>query len=1420
MRSGNDNINNDDTVPPAPPEGDIPPPPPVGDPNDERLVITELQQNTRQLAELIKSFNESKLPSQADLTEQQDKLNKLLATANSLSVNNRQEVGAVQQELSNIQIALHALNQPRQPGPRRGSSVEAGARDNDAKDLEDEKKHEPISRIPSPAQGGAEAEEAKDLSTHDDYYQEEKFPAIEIATMPWEILEAPDNSLGKILYEGLNSDDQAQKALAFQSLLNFAKSVDLNTQIDFFEKISNKLQVFMHGNLLLAKSLLEDLPEIKKQLAQDPQKIAANGKSIEDNYKALRNAIFAELDKEKLELPELDYESQSWASIILSLSKPALNTDTNKPHIGNIFNAVVTKVESNVTNMELRDIFEKQGITNARWFGGKEGGANNPGEEGGRYRHVYQDENGLLVFPIVFYKEPTETDKNNPEGPGIINYQEGIAEVMGGRMMNRLYGDVSAPLYATPILGDDGRPTGHVYAASVYHDQFLELSKLAYEYLSVKNNIAVLSRKEGKTSDIKNALKEILMGDNKYEHRFPGSMIIEDRAELRKSLGVAVMSSFFVGNYQAHTDNLGIAKVKDKDGKVTYKVVSLDYGGAMRPDYKTSLATGVKNLPNIELKNPFKIFTSPKAHGRFERSVRPLEAKGKKYKKAYLGKYIHEDIRLSKEFIDGIDIVANKSNQDIIDAVNAEVMTSIEKYGAGVFYDHLAYFLDRRKGATFFTMPPFNGRVLDPNNQDDRAAIQRIIYETTEFLRDTLLARRLSTKEFALELRVESAKEHIKDKTILKETMITLAKQNPFYALSNYKDFKVGEKLDVKFLLKQFASDRGAPVLEAMLNEVNLIKFSSTENLGIRRLATIAEMRLNVALDTILGLDFPEKENISKELTATKLQLNYALLSDDYKTDMDHNIILLMASEVFSHMQHLCKLLPEAALKEFIDKQLEITPKNTDAPADKTPRAIFTKAAANHYYSETSKSNIYNLSGGVEARPSPSPSASPSSSLTPSSASSSSSPSVSRLGMFTHRIQKTFTDLLSDFVVKIAHTFDKDKVARDALKQFVNSNMGVQELSNPNNVILQRVKEYITDDKLSNISLPKNILRTEVMNQGEFVRKYESAEKIATKPPAKISDLLSKTTSSLNDKPPPSENYYAMNFMQSALAPAATTTTGLASFLEERVNNVYSIKAVTLPPEVSRTFLLETHLPGATPLLIQNLREALRTIEIGAFRGATEAEHNTRLATEITGMLKNANVGDAQITEFLAGYQQNCRQMIAGNAIAANGYFEFVQAQILKFITEAGSNKTVRITPTNDPLLAQTYILICKANNIKFNNQSGFEFSESANNAKILEHVKNNFSVDASKTLAAVKELVHEIDKKLEQISAPVDNLGLTNALTHFKAEVNTFKTKVDKGEYISSKDLYKLIDNISVTTAANEEKLAPSRDSKRSSSF
>jgi hypothetical protein len=50
---------------------------------------------------------------------------------------------------------------------------------------------------------------------------------------------------------------------------------------------------------------------------------------------------------------------------------------------------------------------------------------------------------------------------------------------------------------------------------------------------------------------------------------------------------------------------------------------------------------------------------------------------------------------------------------------------------------------------------------------------------------------------------------------------------------------------------------------------------------------------------------------------------------------------------------------------------------------------------------------------------------------------------------------------------------------------------------------------------------------------------------------------------------------------------------------------------------------------------------------------------------------------------------------------------------------------------------------------------------------------------------------------------------------------VNTFKAKVDKGEYISSEDLYKLINKISVTTTENEEKLSqPRPDPKRSGSF
>jgi hypothetical protein len=519
---------------------------------------------------------------------------------------------------------------PPPPLSRRGSFVQGGISvgDQDVLDLKDEKKDEKEEEKKDEPVANRAASDSQEEKKQEPIARRPSIPDVEVkvpereeAAASFELLEAPDNALGRFLHTGLNSDNSTERAKIFQSLLNFAKSVDRDTQIKFFKRLAIKLEVNKTSNVNLVKFMNQDLPQAEKKLKQGPEIIDRNGKSSEDNYKDLRDSLFSELEKMAANLPTVDYDKPSWESIIALLCKPLINSETKKPHLGNMFNAIIPPpVSKDVTNIALRDIFEKQGINNARWFSTKSGGANNPGEEGGQYRHVYQDANGILRFPIVFYKEPTDDDKNNPGGPGIINFQEGIAEVMGGRMMNKLFGDISAPLYANPLTGSDG--TKHVYVASVYHNKFSDLHTIAYQYLGATENVHFRKRKHkyeswGIYEKSRDAYKAIFLDDGDYTHKVKTNYtdptsgkktekvittFTADKAELRRSLGTSIMSSIYVGNYQVHSENLGFGEINGK-----MQVVSLDYGGAMRPDYKNL-------LPGV---------TAPKAHGRFERSVSP-----------------------------------------------------------------------------------------------------------------------------------------------------------------------------------------------------------------------------------------------------------------------------------------------------------------------------------------------------------------------------------------------------------------------------------------------------------------------------------------------------------------------------------------------------------------------------------------------------------------------------------------------------------------------------------------------------------------------------------------------------------------------------------------------------------------------------
>ena len=488
-----------------------------------------------------------------------------------------------------------------------------------------------------------------------------------------------------------------------------------------YQKIEiRKAQLKKENNLKTKKVLKKEIRALDDQLKlinKNFKKLVTDNKKLFDSSKKpiAAEAIKSAFAQIQANFMQTDATVTGYSDKLNAWIQPGLKSPDG--YLGDLFNAPLIKLESNNPSLlDLRTAFEKNThITDCLYVSGKMGGANDPGQFGGNYLRCFQTADGNLESQLIFFKQATDH--------GLANNRENIAEILAGHIMNGLSGNLAASIILTKPNDDD------VYVGSLFFREFTDVHKKSHQMVQQP------AGKRGKGTYGGQNINNPILGNPHFQPGFKA--LVENEKLDVTNLAKALMSSLLVGNYQIHTENVGIAKVGDKK-----EFVSLDFGGAFRRLFKRKGA-----------------FKTKEQAGQFPKAVLPYLMAGRKYDACYLLAFPQE-IRESKEFITGIETIANFDRDQLKIILDNAINYIIEYYGEKAFISQFARHLDT------------TGLELDVRSGN----MAEKIAKTKEFLYYRLFSRQLSLKNFALNLKFKN--QAYSAKTVLSENNIFYKYQN------------------------------------------------------------------------------------------------------------------------------------------------------------------------------------------------------------------------------------------------------------------------------------------------------------------------------------------------------------------------------------------------------------------------------------------------------------------------------------------------------------------------------------------------------------------------------------------------------------------------------------------------------------------
>lgn len=1220
---------------------------------------------------------------------------------------------------------------------------------------------------------------------------------------------APPGSILKILESQLNSVEIAKKQAGFESLLEIVgagKRSDIQPKLAFIKNIQTKIPKLALQNFITrleAAATRFNSGEDAVELEQAKEEFKTVFKEV---YKKLGEKAATVLETHPIDDADAN-ASISWSKIIID----ALRSPPGKA--GNLAIAVIAqKTKDNAPKlMELRDTFEANnlGITQGLYASGKSGGANLPGAFGGNYLLPYQTADGRIHVHTVFFKQPTEKDKS-------ITHQEGIAEVYGGRVMNVIDPDHSAPTFCTVVPGGTLGQPQDVYVGSVFHRDFQDLFHASYEVLK-RDDVPprsgtraqnIWERYIGDKQKVVNEGLEKIFGTGKdkkavytdQEHK-DQELSAVDAARLRESFGKASMSALLF-HLQIHSENMGIANVNGN-----LEVVSLDYGAAGRTDYETSVQA-----------TKFKMKSVPVQHGRFPRNIDPLKPAGKKYGLAYFGTY-PESLRYSKEAIAGYDAIANSSRSDLAKAVRDTIAYNIEYYGVATFAKEFAAKLDT-------SIPP---AIADLDSTDP----VKLKTAVEVFLVDAQLARQLSIREFSLKSKIIVNQKSATGKTDFPTN--ELDSENPVYSLRKMKKSPQNEADFVSDFITPTTKERN-DIRVVLAKDFAVMQYKMLDSESLKNLATCLMLRLQGTAALLSAIDSPDDDQ--KKLLADVEEL-YKFLNNaltipnfyDLSNKPDQKIIAQACDAAYCMLTEVYETMP-AQKADFLELQTDLS------AADSTSAAQYIAGMGDiirgYDFNVPIDADDLDVDGGLEdAGPvyGPEPDSNPNPNPNPLNNVPIAPPAPPNLynnpaTLFGKRlINANILQTFVNYIDTVSQYFEADNAARQSLNNFANSRFGVQAIKFADSLVADEAKELNQKQKqtVQNLKikveqlkkelkepisfLPSNVVRSESMPVTDFATKYNNnVSQFTTWFETSGNKVADKTRSLQND-------YVAVNYIvNKPVAPAAVAGVvpsapvvpplkDAACYLEGRFDNTYSIRLMRLPINLSRSVIIDQTLAGqgidkAQVDLVKALwkkyeREDSQLTPPGA----------TPIDAITTALGGNRTLADAMINKILSVTTQTVPGGASGvtKTIPSDTYLAVVDSQIQRFLANAGSDRIVRIKPTPDPLLAEAYVIMCAAHGLECRNASGYHFYETGVPPKIsvpveiLDHIAPKMDGKIlSKPLPVGKELRDFVNNLYDAIK---NNPKLDAAV---KNEMKAFHDDLLAGKSVPSADIYKVADKIS----------------------
>jgi hypothetical protein len=843
----------------------------------------------------------------------------------------------------------------------------------------------------------------------------------------------------------------------------------------------------------------------------------------------------------------------------------------------------------------------------------------------------------------------------------------------------------------------------------------------------------------------------------KFQEGFAKKVLGNSRLE--QSFGETMGASILNGNYQYHEENTGFAKTWERDPKTNQWVpveivVSLDYGGGMRPDYTTMLWD-----------------TNPQDKGKFERSVRPLKNDYKKYHHAYLKNY-PESVLLSEGTIKGFDKIGHAPRALLVNGVKEDIEYALQFYNKDVFYNSYVLPLDKRD-KKFGKLEDLAKR----GRNDQNRTADEIREAAIEYLVDNQLARQLSMQEFTLQLKLKAAQAKAKDKedpAILQSQQAFILLENPVYAIKN--NFE--EKFKSAFSLKKapinlsvselvraqgHGSDDYTKMMDILANEFEMAKFSKS---AMYNLVEVFATRLEVAVKSLESLaSTPELKNEINEMKVFHDYLVNAVKSHDYNSSEEQTILALACDESYRFINAICYRYSNekkpAELKSFVDAQWAITPRSNslNTPDFENQRGIKTvksvleykyeikKLSVNPHPALAARASVSSLSssldlGGVSSSSSSSPSASPRSSVSESSRSSGSSISLSsispsaqvRTSFFKPKtpnvLNDTLATLVQHFGERISNYAKHDQSVKDCMKD-------LSHLHKSSGEPIAFSANFTSTINSEAIALPDNVMRSIPIPLAMFNNAYTHTYNKSMQAYSHAGIDGGRLSDTANAMKPGEVTFNFIKDDKNAV------THDSSSFLAVKTDNSYSIKAVSLSATLSRTKIIESVLRDLSLVVSSKDKNALRDL-VKDLEKAQTLDNAVLLAaikTNFTSGDIKDNAEDIQ-KSLLAAIKKECYQVLGSNDVPADAYMKNTKAHIEAFIAEAGSNKTIYISPSSDPLLAQAYILVCQANNLSFKDESGNTPAQTNaiiktwnENQELRKHVSQHFTIAASASL-------------------------------------------------------------------------------------